>query len=178
MLNKLLWSLRLIKVTFCWFLNSRRSLFHIASIRTMNEQGHPCPVPWMNKIGPENPLVKLIESDLTQSRYTVDVTSFIRGKQLVWPPFMVQTGPVWPLSFTVRSWCNLVCGWCDSVQCTLYRVRSHAPSIQSHRGTKVVWPDIQPMRVPEEPVCIDLFRQNPVSTSLHLKSPVHVVPPQ
>ncbi len=30
------------------------------------------------------------------------------------------------------------------------------------------------MRVPEEPVCIDLFRQNPVFTSLHLKSPVHV----
>ncbi len=54
------------------------------------------------------------------------------------------------------------------------RVRSHAPSIQSHRGTKVVWPDLQPMRVPEEPVCIDLFRQNPVFTSLYLKSPVHV----
>ncbi len=54
------------------------------------------------------------------------------------------------------------------------RVRSHAPSIQSHRGIKVVWPDFQPMRVPEEPVCIDLFRQNPVFTSLHLKSPVHV----
>ena len=27
---------------------------------------------------------------------------------------------------------------------------------------------------PEEPVCINLFRQNPVFTSLHLKSPVHV----
>jgi hypothetical protein len=53
-------------------------------------------------------------------------------------------------------------------------VRSHAPSIQSHRGTKVVWPDFQPMRVPEEPVCIDIFRQNPVFTSLRLKSPVHV----
>jgi hypothetical protein len=26
----------------------------------------------------------------------------------------------------------------------------------------VVWPDFQPMRVPEEPVRIDLFRQNPV----------------
>jgi hypothetical protein len=54
------------------------------------------------------------------------------------------------------------------------RVHSHAPSIQSYRGTKVVSPDFQPMRVPEEPVCIDLFRQNPVFTSLHLKSPVHV----
>ncbi len=54
------------------------------------------------------------------------------------------------------------------------RVRSHAPSIQYHRGTKVVWPDFQPMRVPEEPVFIDLFRQNSVFTSLHLKSPVHV----
>jgi hypothetical protein len=32
------------------------------------------------------------------------------------------------------------------------------------------------MRVPEELVCIHLFRQNPVFTSLHLKSPVHVVP--
>jgi hypothetical protein len=30
------------------------------------------------------------------------------------------------------------------------------------------------MRVPEEPVCVHLFRQNPVFTSLHLKSPVHV----
>jgi hypothetical protein len=32
------------------------------------------------------------------------------------------------------------------------------------------------MRGPEEPVCIHIFRQNPVFTSLHLKSPVHVVP--
>jgi hypothetical protein len=30
----------------------------------------------------------------------------------------------------------------------------------------------------EEPVCIYHFRQNPVFTSLHLRSPVHVVPPQ
>ncbi len=59
----------------------------------------------------------------------------------------------------------------------LFRVRSHAPSIRSHRGTKVVWPDIQPMRVSKEPVCIDLFRQKPVFTSLHLKYPVHVVQP-
>ncbi len=58
------------------------------------------------------------------------------------------------------------------------RVHSHAPSIWSHRGTKVAWPDFQPMKVPEEPVCFHLFRQNPVFTSLHLKSPVHVVPPQ
>jgi hypothetical protein len=35
----------------------------------------------------------------------------------------------------------------------------------------------QPMRVPEEPVWIHLFRQNPVFTSLHLRSPVHVEPP-
>jgi hypothetical protein len=54
------------------------------------------------------------------------------------------------------------------------RVHSHAPSIRSHRGIKVVWPDFQPMRVPEEPVCVHLFRQKPVFTSLHLKSPVHV----
>jgi hypothetical protein len=33
------------------------------------------------------------------------------------------------------------------------------------------------MRVLEEPVCIDLFLKNPVFTSLHLESPVHVVPP-
>ncbi len=55
-----------------------------------------------------------------------------------------------------------------------HRVHSHAPSIRSHRGIKVVWPDFQPMRVPEEPVCVHLFRQKPVFTSLHLKSPVHV----
>ncbi len=36
-------------------------------------------------------------------------------------------------------------------------VRSHAPSIRSHRGTKVVWPDFQPMRVPEEPVTLIYF---------------------
>jgi len=34
------------------------------------------------------------------------------------------------------------------------------------------------MRVPEEPGCIDLFRENPVFTSLYLKYHVHVVPPQ
>jgi hypothetical protein len=34
------------------------------------------------------------------------------------------------------------------------------------------------MRVPEEPVYIDLFRKNPVFTSLHLKYHVHVVLPQ
>ncbi len=53
---------------------------------------------------------------------------------------------------------------------------SYAPSIRSHRGTKVVWTDFQPMIVPEEPVCIRRFRQNQVFTSLHLKSPVNVVP--
>ncbi len=56
---------------------------------------------------------------------------------------------------------------------TIVRVHSHAPSIRSHRGIKVVWPDFQPMRVAEEPVCVYLFRQKPVFTSLHLKSPVH-----
>ncbi len=60
----------------------------------------------------------------------------------------------------------------------LTRVHSHAPSIRSHRGTKVVWPDFQPIKIPEEPVSIHLFRKNPVFTSFHLKSPVHVVPPQ
>jgi hypothetical protein len=30
----------------------------------------------------------------------------------------------------------------------------------------------------EEPGCIHLFQQNPVFTSLHLKSPVHVIPLQ
>jgi hypothetical protein len=54
-------------------------------------------------------------------------------------------------------------------------VHSHAPSIRFHRGTKVVWPDFQPMRV--QPVFIYLFRKNPVFTSLRLKSPVRVVPP-
>ncbi len=56
-------------------------------------------------------------------------------------------------------------------------VHRHAPSIRSHKGTKVVWPDFQPMRVPEEPVCILLFPKNPVFTFLHLKSLVHVAPP-
>ncbi len=42
----------------------------------------------------------------------------------------------------------------------------------------MVRPDFQPMSVPEEPVCVDLFRQNPVLTFLHLKYPVHIVPLQ
>ncbi len=58
------------------------------------------------------------------------------------------------------------------------RVHSHAPSIRSYRMEKVGFPDFQPMKVSEEPVCIDIFRENPVFTSLHLRSPVHVVPPQ
>jgi hypothetical protein len=41
----------------------------------------------------------------------------------------------------------------------------------------MVFPDFQPMRVSEELVCIYLFWQNPVFTSLHLRSPVRVVPP-
>ncbi len=66
-------------------------------------------------------------------------------------------------------------GCCFWVQAwVFYGVHSHAPSIRSHRGIKVVWPDFQPMRVAEEPVCVHLFRQKPVFTSLHLKSPVHV----
>ena len=56
-------------------------------------------------------------------------------------------------------------------------VHSHAPSIRSHRGTYEVFPDFQPMRISEEPVCIYLFRQNPFFTSLHLRSPVYDVPP-
>ncbi len=33
---------------------------------------------------------------------------------------------------------------------------------------------MQPMRVSEEPVCIHLFRQNPIFTFLHLRSPVYM----
>ncbi len=54
-----------------------------------------------------------------------------------------------------------------------FRVHGHTSSIGSG-----VWPDFQPMRVREEPVCILLFQQNPVFTTLHFKSPIHVVPPQ
>ncbi len=42
----------------------------------------------------------------------------------------------------------------------------------SLHSAPMVFPDFQPMRVSEEPVCIDLFRQNP------FLPPVHVVPPQ
>ncbi len=45
-------------------------------------------------------------------------------------------------------------------------------------ATDVIFPDFWPMRVSEELVCFYLFRQNPVFTSLHLRSPVHLVPPQ
>ncbi len=67
-------------------------------------------------------------------------------------------------------------GYCISLPESI--ASGHAPSVRSHRGTYTsVFPDFQPMKVSEEPVCIYLFRQNPVFTSLHLRSPVHVVPP-
>ncbi len=68
---------------------------------------------------------------------------------------------------------------CTKVCCCTSPPESVAtpPFIRSYRGTNVVWSDFQPMRVPVEPVCHDLFRQNPVFTSLHLKSPVRVVQP-
>ncbi len=40
------------------------------------------------------------------------------------------------------------------------------------------FPDFQPMRVSEKPVCIYLFRHNTVFTSLRMRSPVRVVPLQ
>jgi hypothetical protein len=42
---------------------------------------------------------------------------------------------------------------------------------------KLFFPDFQPMSVSEEPVCVYLFWQNLVFTSLHLRSHFHVVPP-
>jgi len=56
-------------------------------------------------------------------------------------------------------------------------VHSYVPSIRSHRGTKVVFPVLQPMRVSEEQVCTDLRLQKLVFTFLHLRFTVHVVPP-
>ncbi len=51
------------------------------------------------------------------------------------------------------------------------RPKPRSLHVRSHRGTKVAFPDSQPMRVSEEPVCIGLFRQYPVCTSLHLSLP-------
>ncbi len=42
----------------------------------------------------------------------------------------------------------------------------------------LVFPDFQPMRASEESVYIYLFQQNLVSTTMHLRSPVHFPPPQ
>jgi hypothetical protein len=52
--------------------------------------------------------------------------------------------------------------WRNGVGAAWRAVRSpsHAPSIRSHRGPWVVCPDFQPRRVPEEPVCIHLFRKS------------------
>ncbi len=76
-------------------------------------------------------------------------------------------------SIRIESWpANIV-------QIQLANLDLHACScIRSHRETKVVFPDFQPMRVSEEPICIYLLGQNPVFTSLHLRFPIHVVPPQ
>ena len=97
---------------------------------------------------------------------------FCKQQYFFW--FIIQTFYYKEILFDLCSW------WRAAMVVVIYRYRvhSHDPFIRSHRGTKVVWPDFQPMRVPEEPVWIDLFRQNQVFTSLHLKSPVHDVQPQ
>ena len=61
--------------------------------------------------------------------------------------------------------------WSISAKTSFY-----LPAFEISRSCRTA-SDFQPMRVLEEPVCIDLFRQNPVFFSLHLKYPVHVVPP-
>ena len=58
-----------------------------------------------------------------------------------------------------------------------YWVHSQAPPFGPIEGQKWFFPVFLPIRVSEEPVCIYLFRQNPFFASLHLRSPVHVVPP-
>jgi hypothetical protein len=52
-----------------------------------------------------------------------------------------------PISFLTKPVLTLQKEINRLLDCQL-RVRSHAPSIWSPRGTKVVWPDSQPMRVP------------------------------
>ncbi len=81
---------------------------------------------------------------------------------MVPPPSPVLTSPSLPLpeSFFSRVY---------TVHCTviepaysyvsMHRLYSHAPSIRSHRDKCMVFPDIQPKRVSEEPVSIYLFRQ-------------------
>jgi hypothetical protein len=108
--------------------------------------------------------------------YTLHVCIKIKKPQLMAPCHKTET---WV--FSQRVFFSL-CGntqfffFCLPLRGGVW-VHSHDPSIRSHRWTIVVWPDFQPMRFPEEPVCIDLFRQNPVFTTLHLKSPVHIVRP-
>jgi hypothetical protein len=50
------------------------------------------------------------------------------------------------------------------------------PPIGPIEGQIWVFPDFQTTKVSEEPVCIEIFRHNPVITSLHLRSPIHVLP--
>ncbi len=71
--------------------------------------------------------------------------------------------------------------WCSSIRLSnlraliwtllfdMFRGGSNAPFIRSHWGTMVVFPHFYPMRVSEEQVCIYIFRQNPVLTTLHLR---------
>jgi len=72
----------------------------------MNARGHTKSVPWMYAIGPKNPLVKLNESDLTESTtcvhswFRVGVTACIHGTRLMWPR-----------EVTARSWCDCVHSW-------------------------------------------------------------------
>jgi hypothetical protein len=100
------------------------------------------------------------------------------GKNWILPKEMNANRFFWD-SHWLEIWSNHFCpsmgpnGVSVAMDSVLYRVHCHAPSIRSHRETI----DFQPMRVSEKPVCIYLFLQTPVFTTLHLRSPAHVVPP-
>ncbi len=91
------------------------------------------------------------------------------------PPFPVSKYSVYS---TDSVWLGGGGGHWVLLETIFFTVHCHAPPPPPLRSHRVVLPDFQPIRVSEEPVSINLFRQNPVFTSLHLRSPVLVLPPQ
>ena len=70
----------------------------------MNARGHTNFVPWMYPIGPKNPLVKLNESDLTESTNCEHLWCGVGVTRVT--AWMHSTELMWPRKVMVRSWCD------------------------------------------------------------------------
>jgi hypothetical protein len=92
---------------------------------------------------------------LFQRRYDMNGIFQMQGGKNWILPKKINTNRFFWDSHSLEIWSNHFC-----------------PSMGPNGGSVAMDSDFQPMRVSEEPVCISLFRQNPVFSSLHFRSPV------